>query len=156
MTNKSKHKMNSTLKINKSEKHKDKCEKCNHNINEKGKMVECKSCLKTWHIDCIRVTREEIKAIAVDSWYCSKACKKNGPSSSSTNTNQIAITTDDDTGDDDDDDDNEQQYDDEKMLMKDLVKSIKYFSAQLDQQNKDIKELKKICANYHRMEEKFF
>lgn len=154
MTNKSKRKINSSLKMNKSDKHKDKCEKCNQNINEKGKMVECKSCLKTWHIDCIRVTREEIKAIAIDAWYCTKACKKNGPSSSSTN--QIEISTDDDTVDDADDVDNELEYDDDKTLMKELAKSIKYFSAQLDQQNKDIKELKKICVNYHRMEEKFY
>lgn len=142
------------MNLNNSGNHKNKCVKCSETIISKLKLVECRSCVKTWHIDCIRVTREDIKAIANDVWHCSKACKKNGPSSSSTNVSQqVGNNSDDDTENDASDDDTEQQYDDDKAVMKDLIQSMKYFSAQLDQQNKDIKELKKICNNYQRMEE---
>lgn len=143
MTKNKKRKSNSPLNNSDSRIH---CVKCSETISKSEKTINCATCDKIYHIECVRITRTQFKKISNDNWYCNNMCKKN-----QTVINSMQNESEDGVS---DDDDKASDAPIEIPQFADLVQSQQYIAGQLDQILKEQKLTREMLLNYKKMEKR--
>lgn len=142
MVNQKKRKFNNTNVSENSDKNPQTCCKCDEIISKKCRKIKCMTCLRFFHIECVCITRMQLREISTSSWQCSKNCK--GVQLSSTMNNNESSTS---------DVESENEIGQTNSISY-LIQSQKHISNQLDTLIRENQQLKQLIKDQKKIEQR--